>query len=159
MKRIVFPGSFDPITLGHVNLVSRALRCCDEVVVAVLDNAQKKTAFTLAERAALCEQVFADFPAVSVRSHAGLLMRLMEEENTHLMMRGLRDAADAAHELRLFQIYHALDSDIETLYWPATPETAHLSSSAVRAIAQAGGDISAWVPAAILDTVRSHPWR
>ena len=158
MKRIVFPGSFDPITLGHVNLVSRALRFSDEVVVAVLDNPEKRTAFTLAERAALCEQVFADFPAVSVLSHAGLLMTLMEEEGTRLMMRGLRDGEEAAHELRLFQIYHALDSDIETLYLPATPETAHLSPSAVRAIAQAGGNISAWVPAAILETVRSHPW-
>lgn len=158
MKRIVFPGSFDPMTLGHVNLVSRALRLCDEVIIAVLDNAEKKTAFTLTERAALCEQVFADVPAVTVVAHTGLLMQLMRAQDTQVMMRGLRDGVDAAHELRLFQIYHALETQIETLYLPATPETAHLSSSAVRAIAQAGGDISAWVPSAILETVRRHLW-
>ncbi|MBQ8536901.1 MAG: pantetheine-phosphate adenylyltransferase [Clostridia bacterium] len=153
----VYPGSFDPITLGHVDLIRRAAKLFSRVVVAVLVNPDKKGAFTMEERMAMIREVCQDIPGVEVDSFRGLLVDYMRQKNAHVIVRGLRAVSDFESEFQMAQVNHQISAaSVETLFLMTSPEYGYVSSSIVRQIAMFGGDISALVPQAICQRVQQR---
>jgi pantetheine-phosphate adenylyltransferase len=136
-RRIIYPGTFDPVTLGHEDLARRAAALFDEVVVAVAAQTPKKTIFPLAERVALAEATLGRIDKVRVRAFDGLLVHLLAEEQTPILLRGLRAISDFEHEFQLASINRRMDAHT------------FLSSSLVREISRLGGDVSAFVQAPV----------
>ena len=150
MPRIaVFPGSFDPITIGHESVIRRAVPLFDEVIVAIGINANKKYFFDLDRRKTMIEQTFADEPAVRVETFGGLTVDFCREMNAQFILRGLRTAADFEFERAIGQMNRAMDDGIETLFLLTLPEHAAINSTIVRDIIRHGGDASPFVPTAI----------
>lgn len=150
MSRIaVFPGSFDPITLGHVDLVKRSLPLFDKVIVAVGVNSKKKTFFSLQQRKDWIASVFKEEPKVSVDTFEGLTVDYCTSINADYLIRGLRNASDFDYEKTISQINNIIGHNIETIFLIAKPELSHVSSSIVREIIDAGGDVSAFLPDAV----------
>jgi len=147
MERIaVFPGSFDPITRGHESIIRRALPLFDQVIVAIGENIEKKSYFTLERRLNWIREVFADEPAVSVHSYHGLTVDFCVKMNAGFLLRGLRTSADFEFERSIGQINKNLNPSIETVFLLTTPEYTALNSSIVRDILRNGGDPSQFVP-------------
>jgi pantetheine-phosphate adenylyltransferase len=147
MERIaVFPGSFDPITRGHESIIRRALPLFDQVIVAIGENIEKKSYFTLERRLNWIREVFADEPAVSVHSYHGLTVDFCKKMNAGFLLRGLRTSADFEFERSIGQINKNLNPSIETVFLLTTPEYTALNSSIVRDILRNGGDPSQFVP-------------
>lgn len=147
MARIaVFPGSFDPITKGHADIVNRAAPLFDEVIVAIGVNATKKYAFSLEQRVDWIKKTFANNPAVRVETYQGLTVNFCKEQGATHLIRGLRDAADFQFEKGIAQMNRALADNIDTLFLVTTPEFAAISSSIVRDIYRNGGDVRKFVP-------------
>ena len=144
-RRVIYPGTFDPITNGHEDLVRRAAALFDEVVVAVAAQTAKTTIFPLAERVALAEATLGAIPGVRVRPFPGLLIHLLQEERAHLILRGLRAISDFEHEFQLASINRRMDARIETLFLMTSDQHTFLSSSLVREISRLGGDVDAFV--------------
>ena len=144
-RRVIYPGTFDPITNGHEDLVRRAAALFDEVVVAVAAQTAKTTIFPLAERVALAEATLGAIPGVRVRPFPGLLIHLLQEERAHLILRGLRAISDFEHEFQLASINRRMDARIETLFLMTSDQHTFLSSSLVREISRLGGDVGAFV--------------
>ncbi len=153
-RRIVYPGTFDPITLGHEDLVRRAVELFDEVVVAVAVETPKQTIFPLAERVALAESCLGGIPGVRVRPFAGLLLHLLQEEGVRVILRGLRAVSDFEHEFQLASIQRRMDSHVETLFLMTSDANTFLSSSLVREISRLGGDVSAFVQPAVAQALQ-----
>jgi len=153
MKRAVFPGSFDPITLGHENIIRRALPMFDEIIVAIGVNGAKKTRFTLEERMEMLRIVFADAPKVRVESFKGLTFEFCSEIGAEWMLRGVRNGGDFEYERTIAQMTKKLNPSLETVILFTDPEFAPISSTVVRDILVNGGDISGFVPKAVLDFV------
>lgn len=153
MSLWIYPGSFDPITLGHVDVIERAARQCDELVVAVLVNISKKGAFSVEERLELIKAAVAHIPNVKVDSFCGLQVDYVKAMKADAVVRGLRTALDFAAEQTLDDCNKKLYPQMETVYFMTRPEYACVSSSAVREIARFGGDISGFVPEVILERV------
>lgn len=151
----VYPGSFDPLTLGHVDLIERAGRLFEQVVVAVLNNPDKRGCFPVEERMRMIRQACAHLPNVRVDSFGGLLVDYMHRLPARIVLRGLRAVTDFESEFQMAQVNHQLAPDVETLFLMTAPHYAYISSSAVRQIASFGGDVSSLVPAAILEDVRA----
>ncbi len=150
MSRIaVFPGSFDPITLGHVDLVKRSLPLFDKVIVAVGINSKKKTFFSLQQRKDWIASVFKDEPKVTVDTFEGLTVDYCMSIKADYLIRGLRNASDFDYEKTISQINNIIGHNIETIFLIAKPELSHVSSSIVREIIDAGGDVSAFLPDAV----------
>ncbi len=151
MRRAVCPGSFDPVTNGHIDIISRAAGLFDEVVVAVGVNKSKATArlFSAEERMEMLEKVCADFPNVSVAGFDGLLTTFCRERGINAIVKGLRAISDFDSELQMAQMNSSL-TDVETVFIPTTPEYSFLASSLVREVATFGGDVSKLVPADVL---------
>jgi pantetheine-phosphate adenylyltransferase len=145
MRSVVYPGTFDPITNGHSDLVSRASRLCDRVVVAVARDAGKATTFDLDERVALARDVCGVFGNVEVVAFSGLLVEFAREMQVHVIMRGLRAVSDFEYEFQLAGMNRRMAPDIETLFLTPAEQYAYISSSLVRQIARLGGDVSAFV--------------
>jgi pantetheine-phosphate adenylyltransferase len=152
MKRVVCPGSFDPITFGHLDIIKRASELFDEVVIAVLVNTTKKTLFTVDERLEMIREVTADLPNVRVDSWKGLLVDYCEAHEVKAIVKGLRAVTDFDYELQMSQINLQLKG-IETLFMATAPAHSFLSSSLVKEIATFGGDVSAYLPASIIPRV------
>jgi len=152
MKRVVCPGSFDPITFGHLDIIKRASELFDEVVIAVLVNTTKKTLFTVEERLEMIREVTAELPNVRVDSWKGLLVDYCETHEVKAIVKGLRAVTDFDYELQMSQINLQLKG-IETLFMATAPAHSFLSSSLVKEIATFGGDISAYLPASIIPRV------
>ena len=150
MKRVVCPGSFDPITFGHIDIISRASALFDEVVVAVMVNHSKKTLFTVDERIAMIEEVTNHLPNVRVDSWHGLLVDYCQKNGITSIVKGLRAVSDFDYELQMSQINFQLKG-VETLFMSTSPSHSFLSSSLIKEIAAFGGDISAYVPAALTE--------
>lgn len=146
MNKIVYPGTFDPITNGHLDLVRRAAGIFDEVVVAVTTNLSKKPLFSDIERTEFAKVVFADLPNVVVATFSGLLVDFCESQKIHFVLRGLRAISDFEYELQLANTNRALTGNIETLFLTSDVAFAYISSSLVREIASLGGNVGHLVP-------------
>jgi len=150
VRRAVCPGSFDPVTNGHVDVIARAAELYDELVVAVLVNPGKAGLFTVDERMELLREAVADLPNVVVDSFSGLLVDYCRTHDVPVVVKGLRAVGDFEYELQMAQMNREL-AGIETLFVPTAPQVGHLSSSLVKQIATFGGDVSRLVPKGVLD--------
>ncbi|KWW99645.1 pantetheine-phosphate adenylyltransferase [Carbonactinospora thermoautotrophica] len=151
MRRVVCPGSFDPVTNGHLDIIERASKLCDEVYVAVLINAAKKGLFTIEERLDMLREVTKEFPNVTVESFQGLLVDFCREREIPAIVKGLRAVSDFDYELQMAQMNHRL-AGIETLFVPTNPLYSFLSSTLIKEVVAYGGDVSGLVP----DVVRQR---
>jgi len=149
VKRVVCPGSFDPITFGHLDIIERASALFDEVVIAVLVNKTKKTLFTVDERLEMIAEVTAQYPNVRIDSWSGLLVDYCETHDVKAIVKGLRAVTDFDYELQMSQINLQLKG-VETLFMSTAPQHSFVSSSLVKEIATFGGDVSPYVPASII---------
>jgi pantetheine-phosphate adenylyltransferase len=149
LRRAVCPGSFDPVTNGHLDIIARAARLYDTVHVAVMINKSKKGLFTVDERIALIEEVTSDLDNVKVESFHGLLVDFCKQRDIPAIVKGLRAVSDFDYELQMAQMNIGL-TGVETLFVPTNPAYSFLSSSLVKEVAQWGGDISHLVPAPVL---------
>lgn len=147
MKVAIVPGSFDPITTGHLDIIKRASELFDKVVIGVAINPGKKTLFSTDERVKLVKEATQNLKRVEVEAFDGLLVKFAQDHNAHAIIKGLRAVSDFEHEFQMAQINRELDSSMETIFMMASPENAYLSSSAVKEIAEYGGDVKGLVPA------------
>lgn len=151
MRRVLCPGSYDPVTNGHLDIISRASRLSDEVVVAVSINIAKKSLFTVEERVEMIREVTKAYGNVIVDSFQGLTVDFCRANDIPVIVRGLRAVSDFDYELQIAQMNHKM-ADVETMFMATNPLYSFLSSSLVKEIAQYGGDVSGLVP----DTVRER---
>ena len=157
MSSVVYPGSFNPITHGHTNIVERALNLFDHVVVAIGTSVDKDPATYLADRMELCRKALAHLDdQVSVEGFNGLLVDYVRSKNTRFVLRGLRTLTDYDYEFQMLSMNQSLDHDIEYVLLPTAHKWSFLSSSRVREIAALGGDISNFVHPAIVDYYREQ---
>lgn len=146
MKRIlVYPGTFDPLTRGHEDLVRRALKLCDELVVAVADHTPKIPCFSLTERVEMAREVLADLPAVRVEPFSGLLVNFVGSVGANMVLRGLRAVSDFEYEFQLAGMNRHLDPEMETVFLTPAEQHMFVSASMVREIARLGGDVRSFV--------------
>jgi pantetheine-phosphate adenylyltransferase len=155
VKRIVCPGSFDPITFGHLDIIERASSIFDEVVIAVMVNKTKQTLFTVEERIEMTKEVTAKFPNVKVDSWSGLLVDYCKTNDISIIVKGLRAVTDFDYELQMSQINLQLQG-VETLFLSTAPAHSFLSSSLVKEIASHGGDVSSYIPAVLLERLKNR---
>ena len=155
MRRAVCPGSFDPVTNGHVDVINSAAALYDELVVAVLVNPGKAGLFAVEERMGLLREAVAHLPNVRVDSFQGLLVDYCRSKDIPVIVKGLRAVSDFEYELQMAQMNRELAA-IETLFVPTAPQVGHLSSSLVKQIATFGGDVSRLVPPAVNDRLRER---
>jgi pantetheine-phosphate adenylyltransferase len=146
MRSVVYPGTFDPITNGHTDLIARASRLYDRVLVAVASDTAKQPTFTTDERVALVRAVCGQIPNVEVVPFSGLLVEFARSAQVHVIMRGLRAVSDFEYEFQLAGMNRRMAPDIETLFLTPAEQYAYISSSLVKQIARLGGDVSAFVP-------------
>lgn len=151
MKTAVYPGSFDPVTNGHLNIIERASRLFDEVIVCVMVNCEKKPMFALEERKLLLKRVTAHLPNVKVDAHSGLLAAYAEEHHCCTIIKGLRAGSDFEKEFQMAMINRKLNPNLESLFLTAEHQYMYLSSSAVKEMAFYGADISDFLPSEILE--------
>ena len=155
MKRVVCPGSFDPITFGHLDIIERASSIFDEVVIAVMVNKTKQTLFTVEERMEMTKEVTGKFPNVKVDSWSGLLVDYCKKNDISIIVKGLRAVTDFDYELHMSQINLQLQG-VETLFLSTAPAHSFLSSSLVKEIASHGGDVSSYIPALLLERLKDR---
>ena len=146
MTTAVFPGSFDPITTGHLDLVRRATPLFDRIVVAVGVNSQKKYLFPLERRLTMLKQVFADQPTVEIASFEGLTAHFCQSIDAKFLLRGLRNASDFDYEKTISQLNGIVGNGLETMFLISQPAYSHISSTIVREIIKGGGDAAPFVP-------------
>jgi len=153
MKIGIYPGSFDPITLGHLDIIERASRLVDKLIIGVLVNSSKTPLFTDAERVELISKETAHLNNVEIVSYNGLLVDFAKERHADVIIRGLRAVTDFEYELQLAQTNKKLNPEVETIFLATNVNFAYLSSSVVREIARYGGDITQFVPESIVQSV------
>lgn len=152
----VFPGSFDPLTNGHMDIILRSLKIFDRVVVAVLSNPKKDTLFEVGEREAIIRECLKpQQDKVEVASFSGLLVDFVRSVNARVIIRGLRAISDYDYEAQMALVNRKLCTDIETFFLITSEENAYVSSSIVRQVAAFGGDVSKFVPASVASTLKS----
>ena len=156
MSIAVYPGSFDPITLGHLNIIRRAATIFDELYVCVLDNSSKKTLFNEKERVELISRTVARFPNVKVDSSKNLLVDYMNEKGAKVIIKGMRAVSDFDYEFQIALVNRKLDPNIETLFMPSSEKYTYLSSSVVKEMARYGADLATFVPAEIISDVSAR---
>ena len=150
MRRAACPGSFDPVTNGHIDIIARAATLFDEVVVAVGVNKSKHRLFSADERIAMLTETCADFDNVRIDGFDGLLTDFCKEHDVHAIVKGLRAVSDFDYELQMAQMNSSL-ANIETVFVPTSPEYSFLASSLVKEVATFGGDVSSLVPPLVLE--------
>ncbi len=153
MTTVVYPGTFDPITNGHVDLVERACRLFDHVIVAVADSKKKQPLFTLDERVSLCKQVLTHLDNVEVCGFNILLAQFVEEKKAHAMIRGLRAVSDFEYEFQLANMNRALSPKMESIFLTPSEHLSYLSSTLIREIASLNGDVANFVPKAVKEAL------
>ena len=141
----IYPGTFDPITNGHIDLVHRASKLFEHVIVAVAINPTKTPAFNLSERVALAKETLADLPNVEVCGFDGLLVDIAREKQAQVIIRGLRAVSDFEHEFQLAGMNRHMEPNVETMFLTPAEQFSYISSSLVREVAALGGDVSAFV--------------
>jgi pantetheine-phosphate adenylyltransferase len=155
MRRIIYPGTFDPITFGHVDVVGRALQLFDEVVLAIAADSTKKPLFSLEERHELAEKALSKFgDSVKIKSFNGLLIDFVKKEKSRAILRGLRAISDFEFEFQMALMNRKLNDSIETLFLMPRGAYTYLSSTIIKEIGRLGGDVSAFVPKAVAEALR-----
>ncbi len=155
MRRVVCPGSFDPVTNGHLDIISRASRLYDEVVVAVLINITKKSLFTVEERMEMLGEVTAEYGNVRVDQFHGLLVDFCETNGISAVVKGLRAVSDFDYEMQMAQMNYSM-AKVETMFMTTNPLYSFLSSSLIREVAKYGGDVSGLVPEQVIGKLRAR---
>lgn len=145
----IYPGSFDPFTHGHMDVVRRGLEIFDTVVIAVANNSEKNSLFTVAERVEMITQLVEGNPRIRVETFNGLLVDYVVEKKARVILRGLRAVTDFEFEFQLAQMNHTVCQQVETLFMMTAPKFAYLSSSIVKEVGRLGGDISKFVPPSV----------
>lgn len=153
MHIAVYPGSFDPTTNGHLDIITRASKLCDKLIVAVLENPSKKPMFTVEERVEHLKVILKDFPNVEVHSFSGLLVDFVRSVGSNIVVRGLRGVTDFSYEFQMALTNRSLANEIETLFISADTQYLFFSSSQVKEIAAFGGNIDNMVPNIIKDEI------
>ena len=151
MNTAVFPGSFDPITRGHADIIERALPLFEKIIIGIGNNAQKKYLFPLSKREAWIKKTFSGNKKLEVLSYEGLTVDFCRKVNATYIIRGLRNGGDFEFEQSVAQMNKSMASDIETVYIPCRPHFVAVSSSIVRDIIRHGGDVSMFVPEAVME--------
>ncbi len=151
MKVAIYPGSFDPVTYGHIDIIIRAARIFDELTVSVLDNKVKSPLFSVEERVNILKEVTADISNVKVDYFEGLLVDYAKQMNANVVIRGLRAITDFEYELQMAQMNHKLSNNLDTVFLTTGLEYAYLSSHTVKEVAIFGGDISQFVPPVVAE--------
>ena len=150
MKRIaIFPGSFDPFTVGHESIVCRSMHLFDEIIIAVGANSTKSNMFSLDQRLAWIREIFEDCPTIRVESYEGLTIDFCKKKNAQFILRGLRNSTDFEYEQSIAMMNRSMNPEIETLFIVSLPEHAAISSTIIREIFRNGGDVNPFVPQAI----------
>lgn len=155
MKIAIYPGSFDPVTYGHLDIVKNASEIFDKVIIAVAHNSAKKSFLSVAERVELIKTSIKDFTNVEVDSFEGLTIEYAKKHGANILIRGLRAVSDFEFEMQLSQTNSALCGDIKTVFLTTKPEYNFISSSTIKEILQNGGDISKFVPKAVFEYLAS----
>lgn len=153
MKRAIYPGSFDPVTFGHLDVIERSLKIADELIVGVLRNNTKNPLFSVEERVTMLKEAVRKFPHVKVESFDGLLVDFAVQSEAAIIVRGLRAITDFEYELQMSQINTVLNSGVDTVFLTTRLQYAYLSSSTVKEVALMGGDISKFVPENVMERV------
>ncbi len=153
MQRAVYPGTFDPMTMGHVDLVKRASKLFDSVIIAIASSDSKKPMFSLEERIEIGNKIFADDPKVKVVGFSGLLVNFAKENDANILIRGLRVVADFEYEFQLANMNRAMSPDIESVFLTPKEEYSYISSSLVKEIATMGGDVTRFVDPVTLEAL------
>jgi pantetheine-phosphate adenylyltransferase len=145
-KIAIYPGSFDPVTYGHLDIIQRSLKIFDHVVIAVARNSQKNSLFSIDERVNLIKTILKDEPRVSVDTFTGLLIDYVTSKKAHVVIRGLRAISDFEYEFQIAQMNSTICHDIETLFMMTSVQYGYLSSSIVREVCALGGPVDSFVP-------------
>ena len=156
MKAAIYPGSFDPMTLGHLDVIRRASKMFDTLIVSVLDNKAKNALFSVEERVSILKEATKDLPNVQVDSFQGLLIDYARQKDIHVSVRGLRAITDFEYELQMAQTNRVIAPDIDTIFLTTNLKYSYLSSSIVKEIAGYQGDISEFLHPAIAEKVRER---
>lgn len=154
MTRGIYPGTFDPITYGHLDIINRASKVVDELVIGVLNNYAKDTLFSREERVEMIRELVKDRPQITVTSYDGLLIDFARQEKANFVIRGIRAITDFEYELQMSQTNRIISPEIDTLFFTTSLEYAYLSSSTVREVAFFDGEISHFVPGYIEKKVK-----
>ncbi len=149
MKRAVFPGSFDPLTLGHIDIIKRSLLLFDEIIIAIGVNADKKYMFSLEDRKKHIEDTFANESKIKVKTYTGLTVDFCKSENARFILRGLRNSSDFTYEQSIAQT-NAMLADVESVFIMCSPKLSNISSSIVRDVIRNGGDYTKMVPRSVM---------
>ena len=153
MTRGIYPGSFDPVTFGHLDIIERASGIVDELVVAVLINSAKKSLFSVSERVKMLSEMLEGHDNIKVESFDGLLVDYARSKNASIIVRGLRAVTDFEYELQIAQMNRTIYGEIYTIFLTTSLEYSYLSSSIVKEVASYGGDISHFVPESIIPKI------
>ena len=154
MLRAIYPGSFDPVTLGHLDIIRRSASIADELIVGILNNKAKTPLFSVGERVKMLEEVTKDFPNVKIIPFEGLLVEFAKQMDAKVIVRGLRAITDFEYELQMSQTNHKIEPEIETLFLTTSLEFSFLSSTTVKEVASFGGDITQFVPEVIVKKIK-----
>ena len=149
----IYPGSFDPITNGHLDIITRSAKLFDKLYIGVLNNSSKNALFTADERVELIKKVTSHIPNIEVEAFGGLLVNYADMVHANAIVRGLRAVTDFEYEIQIAQTNHRLNPNVETVFLTTSTKYAYLSSSIVKEIASYEGDISQFVPQVIIDTI------
>ena len=154
MKKAIYPGSFDPVTFGHLDIISRSAKMVDKLIIAVLINKSKSSLFSMEERVRMISEYVKEYKNVEVHSFSGLTVDYAKEVGATMIVRGLRAVTDFEYELQLAQTNKVMAEDIDTLFLATNLKYSYLSSSIVKEIASYNGDISAFVPRKVEDAMK-----
>ena len=153
MKRAIYPGSFDPVTFGHIDMIERSAKIVDELVVAILVNSAKNPLFSVEERVSMLREITGQVPNIKITSFHGLLIDYARKVDASIIVRGLRAVTDFEYELQIAQTNRIVDDRIDTVFLTTSLEYAYLSSTIVKEVASYGGDISHFVPEQLIDRI------
>jgi len=153
LRTFVYPGSFDPVTNGHLDIINRASKICDKLIVLVSVNTSKTPTFTIEERLKLLNLAIGKRDNIEITSFSGLLIDFMRKVNAKTIIKGLRAVSDFEYEMQMALLNHQMDNEIDTLFMMTSIENSFLSSSAVKAVAMNGGRINDFVPEQIADII------
>lgn len=154
MLRAVYPGSFDPVTFGHLDVIARSAKMVDELIVGVLKNNSKSPLFSIEERVKILEKTVENIPNVRIVPFEGLLVEFVRQMEAKLVIRGLRAITDFEYELQMAQTNHKLEPEMETVFLTTSLEYSYLSSTTVKEVAAFGGDISQFVPEIVIEQIQ-----
>lgn len=153
MNKAVYPGSFDPVTLGHLDIIRRTSQMFDQVIIGVLNNKSKSPLFSVEERVNMLKEVTADLPNVEVQSFAGLLIDFVRQNDARVIVRGLRAITDFEYELQMAQTNRVIAPEVDTVFLTTNLKYSYLSSSIVKEIAEFDGDITEFLPPVVVKRV------